>query len=175
MLEKSKSIKHIDKDYLYQFIPREYKYLTKVKKIEYNGINLKTDYLINIMHELIIKFFFTNDVKFNLWSVILRKKYGKYYNYYINYLVEMKFMFMVSNYYVARKAKTFKLNITELDIIKCVVNDNILIKKHKKEYLERTFTSLTNSPIDLEIRRKLIDIVFVNTLKYMIMFQERIS
>ena len=74
MFEITKIFKQ--KDYIYQFIPRNYEYLTKQKKIKFVGKNLKTDYLINIMDEMILKYFFTNDVKFNLWSEILRKKYA---------------------------------------------------------------------------------------------------
>lgn len=146
-----------EKSYLYQFIPREFEYLIQTKKIPYKGINLKTDYLINIMHELILRFYFTNENIHNLYSGILREKYGKHYNYYIEYLVEIKFMFMISNYYVGKKAKTFKLNITDLDNIRCKVTDPVLLKKHSKDYLYQNFTSKQNSPIDPELRKILID------------------
>jgi len=166
MFHKTNIILPKDRQYLYQFIPKEYEYLTGIKKIPYNGINLKTDYLINIIHELVIKYFFTNEVKFNLWSVLLRNKYGKYYNYYINYLIEKRFMTLVSNYYVSKKAKTYKLNITDLEITKCVVDDKILMKKYQKDYLERSFTTYVNSPIDIEIRKKLIDYLYYVQIDY---------
>ena len=155
-----------DRKYLYQFIPRKFEYLTQIKKIQYNGINLKTDYLINIIHELIIKYFFTNEIKFNLWSILLRNKYGKYYNYYINYLVEKDYITLVSNYYVTKKSKTYKLNITDLDITKCVVDDKILMKKYQKDYLEKSFTTYINSPIDIDIRKKLIDDLYYVSIDY---------
>jgi hypothetical protein len=69
------------------FIPEKFEYLSKIKTIEYDGVNLKTAYLISIIHEIIIKYYFTSkkffeteeeykDVRFNLWSLILRSKYG---------------------------------------------------------------------------------------------------
>ena len=61
-----------NQNYLYQFLPREFEYLTKVKTIEYKEHNLKTDYLINIIHELVLKYYFTNEIKHNLWSLILK-------------------------------------------------------------------------------------------------------
>jgi len=153
-----------DKKFLYQFIPEKYTYLLKVPKIEYNGVNLKTDYIINIIHELILKYYFHKDdviekeLKFNIWSILLKEKYGAYYNYYINYLVDNKFMIMSSDYYRNQKARTYMLNIKSLEYItKCKVYDKILLKKHSQEYLKKTFLNYTNSPIPLEIREKLVN------------------
>lgn len=153
-----------NKKFLYQFIPEKYNYLLKTPKIEYKGINLKTDYLINIIHELILKYYFQKDeviekeLKFNIWSTLLKEKYGAYYNYYINYLVDNKFMIMVSDYYKNQKARTYMLNLKSLQFItKCKVYDKILLKKHSQEYLKKTFLNYTNSPIPLDIREKLVN------------------
>ena len=45
----------INKGYLYQFNPENIDYLTKDKKNEFQQRNLKTDFLINIIHELMLK------------------------------------------------------------------------------------------------------------------------
>jgi len=94
-----------NEDYLLQFISKDFIYLTQQKTISYKGINLKCSYLIHIIHELIIKYYFSNnvDIKFNLSSTILRKKYGEFYNYYIGYLCDNGFMSLVSKYYVGKK------------------------------------------------------------------------
>ncbi len=154
------------RSYLYQFCPREFEYLTKQKTIIYDNENLKTDYLINIIHELILKFYFTNELCHNLWSSILRRKYGKTYNIYIKYLCEIKFMNLVSNYYAGKKAKTYKLNITTLDIIRHKAIDKTLLKKHKKDYIYRTFTAQQESPIPTELRKKLIDDLYHINIDY---------
>lgn len=154
--------------YLYHFIPEKFEYLTKTKTIEYKEVNLKTAYLINIIHELILKFYFTSrnyidvapddEVKFNLWSSILRRKYGMHYNIYMEYLVEKDFITMVSDYYVGKKAKTYKINHFDYNsIIKVRTNDTILVKKSSKEYLMQSITSYCNSPIDPKIRKRLVD------------------
>ena len=155
-----------EKGYLYQFVPREFEYLTTQKTIKYKGQNLKTAYLINIIHELILKYYFTNDVYHNLWSVILKKKYGKHYAQYISYLLDYDFMNMISSYYVGKKAKTYKLNITELDVIRTKIADKIILKKHKKEYIFRSFTAIQESPIDMELRKVLIDDLYKVEIDY---------
>jgi len=155
-----------DKGYLYQFIPKEYEYLTNIEKIQYKGITIKTAYLINIMHELILKYFLLDDVEHNLWSVILKKKYGKYYNYYISYLLDYDFMYLVSSYYVGKKAKTYKMNITGLDVMRTKITDKILLKKHKKEYLIRSFTAMQDSPISMKLRKILIDDLYYVNIDY---------
>lgn len=146
-------------NYLLQFISRDFEYLIHQSKIPYNNINLKCSYLINIIHELLIKYYFSNnmDIKFNLSSLILRKKYGEYYNYYINYLCDNGFISLVSNYYVGKKTKSYKLETKFMyDIIRCKNYDSILLKKSKYRY-ETTITEANKSIIDTNIRHKLIN------------------
>jgi len=147
----------VEKDYLWQFLPKEYEYLLDQKTVTHSGYTLKTDYLINMMNELVVKYLFNNDESYNLWSTLLRRRYGKTYNIYIDYLLDKKFMKLISNYYVGKKAKTYKLNITTLDITRCKVYDKILLKKYNKDYLYRHFTAEQESPIPLNLRKKLID------------------
>ena len=152
-----------DKGYLYQFIPKEFEYLTKTNIIQYKEHKLKTAYLINIIHELILKYYFTNEIKHNLWSVILKKKYGKFYSHYILYLLDYDFMKFVSSYYSGKKAKTYKLNITNLDVMRTRISDKIILKKHKKDYIFRSFTAIQESPINMDLRKILInDLYHVN-------------
>jgi hypothetical protein len=101
-----------NEDYILQFISKDFQYLTQQSKIQYRGINLKCSYLINIIHELLIKYYFSNntEIKFNLSSIILRNKYGEYYNYYIDYLCKNGFMSLVSKYYVGKKTNSYKLD-----------------------------------------------------------------
>ena len=163
--------------YLYQFIPDKFEYLTKIKTVDYKEVRLKTAYLINIIHELILKFYFSNrnyidlepneEIKFNLWSSILRKKYGMHYNLYMEYLVEKEFITMTSDYYVGKKAKTYKINFFELDSIKRVkTSDAILAKKSTKEYLMQSITSYCNSPIDPKLRKRLVDDLYYVQIDY---------
>ena len=146
-------------DYILQFISKDFQYLTQQTKIQYKGVNLKCSYLINIIHELLIKYYFNNtiEVSFNLSSVILRKKYGEHYNYYIEYLCENVFMSLVSNYYVGKKTKTYKLDTKYIyDVIRWKNFDNFLLKKSKDRY-ETSITEMSKSSIHPDIRQRLVD------------------
>lgn len=146
-------------DYTWQFVSNDFQYLTQQKKVEYKGINLKTSYLINIIHELIIKFHFSKktDINFKLSSIILKKRYNEHYNYYIDYLCEQGFMTMVSNYCVGKKTKTYKLNIEHIyNVIRWKNYDKILLKKIDNRY-ETSITEMNFSSISTNIRKKLIE------------------
>lgn len=154
----------LDTQSLNQLIPAKYKYLLDNKKIKYKEIDLKTDYLVNIINELIVKYYFqcddvySRDSNINLWSLILKEKYGKFYNYYIDYLVDIGFMTISSNYLKNVKARTYRLNSSELFSVKrCKITDKFLIKKYSKDFLQKSFLELNNSPIPYEIRAKLVD------------------
>lgn len=145
-------------DYLLQFISKDFQYLTQQSKITYNGINLKCSYLINIIHELLVKYYFSNhtEIKFNLSSTILRKKYGEFYNYYIEYLCENNFMSLVSKYYVGKKTNSYKIDSKYVyDVIRWKNFDSFLLKKSKHRY-ETSITEMSQSTIHPDIRLKLI-------------------
>ena len=146
-------------DYLLQFISKDFQYLIQQNKISYKGINLKCSYLINIIHELLVKYYFSNnvDITFNLSSIILKKKYGENYNYYIDYLCENAFMSLVSKYYVGKKTNTYKLNSKFIyDIIRWKNYDKFLIKKSNNRY-ETSITEMNQSSINTDVRVKLVD------------------
>lgn len=146
-------------DYLFQFISKDFQYLTQQTKIQYKGINLKCSYLIHIIHELLVKYYFScnTDIKFNLSSTILRKKYGQYSNYYIEYLCDNGFMSLVSKYYVGKKTNSYKLDTKYIyDVIRYKNYDRFLIKKNNNRY-ETSITESRQSSILPSIREKLIE------------------
>jgi hypothetical protein len=156
-------------NYIYQFIPKDFQYLTQQQKIQFEGKNLKTSYLINIIHEFLVKYYFSNntETKFNISSKILRKKYGEFYNYYIKYLMEKKFISLVSKYYVGKKTNTYKIDIQNVyDTIRHKNYDKILIKKLKRDIYEASITEISNSPIPLHIRKKLVENLQKITIDY---------
>lgn len=150
-------------EYLYQFIPNNFLYLTEKKKIIFNGKNLKTDYIINIINDIIIKYMFNDnkETTFNLWSIILKEKYGVNYNYYINYLLENGFMKLFSDYFVNKKSKTYIIDEHIIDnLTRIKITDKILIKKNQKEYKNKFITDYSKSPIDKDIQKKLLDDIY---------------
>jgi hypothetical protein len=168
MIEQGKKIKDTYVSSVFHFIPKEFKYLNDVNKIHYNGINLKTDYLKNIIHEILMKFFNTNENKFNLYSEILKKKYGKHYNYYMDYLLEKNFIGKKSGYYVGKKAKTYqikKLDFNISNITTCYITDNVLLKKYQKPYLLKSVNNSKNN-IDEFVKTRLKEDIYHTDLDY---------
>jgi hypothetical protein len=164
-----------DSEYLLQFISKDFQYLTQQVKIPYKGVNLKCSYLMNIIHELLIKYYFSNnvDIKFNLSSIILRKKYGEYYNYYVEYLCNNGFMSLVSKYYVGKKTNSYKIDSKYVyDVIRWKNYDNFLLKKSENRY-ETSITEMNQSSIEPEIRIRLVEslskikIDYQGALKYL--------
>jgi hypothetical protein len=148
-----------NENYILQFISKDFQFLTQQTKIQFKDINLKCSYLINIIHELLIKFYLSNnvDIKFNLSSTILRKKYGEHYNYYIEYLCQNGFMSLVSKYYVGKKTNSYKLNSNNVyDVIRWKNYDKFLLKKSNNRF-ETSITEMNQSSINQNIRVKLIE------------------
>ena len=146
-------------DYLLHFISKDFQYLTQQKTFQYKGVNLKSSYLISIIHELLIKYYFSinTEIKFNLSSLILRKKYGEHYNYYIEYLCDNGFMSLVSKYYVGKKTNSYKLETKCVyDVIRYKNLDKFLLKKQNNRY-ETSITEMNHSSVHPEIRIKLIE------------------
>ena len=142
-----------------QFISKDFQYLTQQTKLSYKGVNLKCAYLINIIHELLVKYYFSNnlEIKFNLSSTILRKKYGEHYNYYIEYLCENGFMSLVSKYYVGKKTNSYKLESKYLyDVIRWKSTDKFLLKKSKNR-CEATITETTRNSIHPNVKKRLVE------------------
>lgn len=149
----------IEDEYQLHFISKDFEYLTQQKKLQYKGINLKCSYLIDIIHELIIKYYFSNnvDINFNLFSTILRERYGEYYNYYIGYLCENGFMSLVSKYYVGKKSNTYKIDSKSIyDVIRWKNYDKFLLKKNKNRQ-EISITETNKSIIHPSIKVKLVE------------------
>lgn len=154
----------VEKGYLNQFLPSSLNYLTENKKIEFNGKNLKTDYLINIIHELLLKYYtyrddaFDTELTFPLSSILLKKKYGVFYNYYMDYLKSINFLILVKNYFNGKHSRVYKIDPKYTAHINWVsINDKIILKKNAKPYLKETFLNFNKSPIPLNIREKVVE------------------
>jgi hypothetical protein len=143
------------------FCPDNYLYLNDEKTISFNGVTLKTSYLLSLINDILIKFQLDdddveiNEFCINLYSKILRNRYGLHYKSYVDKLLDIGFIKLKSNYCAGIKAKTYVLNWFDFDSIKRVkVYDAILLKNSYKEY-HRKLNS--NSPIDLDIRKRLVE------------------
>lgn len=144
------------KKFSLQFLPQNLQSISKCKKIRFEDKNLKVAYLIDIVHNLILKYYFKRENSFTLNATILKEKYGHLYNYYIKWLIENKIIYLKKNYLKGSNSRIYSLhsNIIKGKILRFRNNDNILIKKYVNRYYEYEMDK--NNLIPREIKEKLI-------------------
>ena len=98
------------KFFSFQFLPKKLETISSVKVIKYRNQNLKTSYLIDIIHSLLLKYYFKKENIFHLSSIVLKDKYGDKYNYYIQYLIEYNYIKLFKNYQKGKNARIYKLD-----------------------------------------------------------------
>jgi hypothetical protein len=156
------------KSYSLQFLPKSIEHLSKTKTVSHNNKNIKTAYLIDIIHSLLLKYYFKKDNIFNLYSVILKEKYGYVYNYCMDYLVDNKFLHILKEYKKGKNARIYKLDeklITE-EIFRFKNNDSRLIDKYKKAVSAIDEENFDNNSILPEIKQKIIMDLFNVDIQY---------
>ncbi len=183
ILKKSKSkiisTKVSDKTFTLQFLPECLYDIENIKTINYKEYKLKTDYIIDIVHNLLLKYYFKKDNRFPLNSIVLKDKYGYMYNQYINYLVDNDVIVMIKNYQTGLTSRVYSLNddIFKSKIKRYKNSDKVLIKKYKLKFVDM-FDEADRELIDPDVKEKLIAdlfnvnieyeraIFFLNSLKY---------
>lgn len=157
-----------DKKNSLQFLPKKLEDLAKNKKFEYKGQTLKTTYIIDIVHNLILKYYFKKDNKFNLMSTILKEKYGHLYNFYIDYLVDNNILEMIANYRAGRNARVYKINdsILKGEIKRYSNDDRTLLKKYKNNVSQVEEAGIKGSLIDDAVKAKLVDDLFYIDIEF---------
>jgi hypothetical protein len=151
-----------DKKFSIQFLPESLKKESLYKKIEYKQHNLKVSYLVDIAHNLLLKYYFKKDNIFNLSSVVLKEKYGYIYNYYIDYLVESKILILVKKHQKGKNARIYKLSESVINgkITRYKNDDKVLLKKYKNAVSLIEREEIKSSKIKQEIKQKLVDDLF---------------
>jgi hypothetical protein len=157
-----------DKKHSLQFLPKKLEELAKNKKFEYKGHILKTTYIVDIVHNLILKYYFKKDNKFNLMSTILKEKYGHLYNFYIDYLVDNQILEMIANYRAGRNARVYKINdsILKGEIMRYSNDDRTLLKKYKNNVSKVEEAGIKGSLIDDTVKAKLVDDLFYVDIEF---------
>jgi len=146
-----------------QFLPLSMESLSKEKNFTYKGQKLKTSYLIDIVHNLILKYYFKKENKFHLMSPILKEKYGYLYNYYMDYLIENKVLILLSKHQKGKSSRVYAINefILRGTIIRYNNFDKVLLKKYKSKVSQlKEETKFENLLIDNDIKIKLVDDLF---------------
>lgn len=161
--------KIFNKKYLLQFCPEVFQDIKDLKYVLYNDKKIKTDYLIDLVNSLLLKYYFKKINLFTLSSKILKDKYGYLYNYYIDYLLQRNILIKLSEYKKGISSRKFKLNenIINSNIKRYKNDDKIILKKYKKRIFNSiNFDSDQNELIPSRIKQKLINDLFSVEINY---------
>ncbi len=145
-----------------QFLPASLESISKDKNFFYKDKKLKSSYLIDIVHNLILKYYFKKENRFNLMASILKEKYGHLYNYYIDFLVEKGVIVLISKHQKGKSSRIYSINefILRGKIIRYNNFDRTLLKKYKSKVSQIEEESPEVSLIDRDIKLKMVDDLF---------------
>lgn len=145
------------KNYLLQFLPESLQLFSKNKNFFHKEKKLKSDYAIDLMHNILLRYYFKKENNLRLNSKILTLKYGHLYNYYVDYFVSCGVLKLISNYKVGQKSKSYEISefILSGKIHRYQNKDKVLLKKYKKQLISFEEFNTQNSPIPEDIRQKL--------------------
>jgi hypothetical protein len=145
-----------------QFLPSSIESISKNKNFFYKEEKLKSAYLVDIVHNLILKYYFKKENRFNLMASILKEKYGYLYNYYMDYLVEKGVIVLISKHQKGKSSRIYSINefILRGKIIRYNNYDKVLLKKYKSKVSQIEEESSEISLIDKDIKLKLINDLF---------------
>lgn len=146
-----------------QFLPKCLEDIYSKKNFTFNGQKLKSRYIIDIVHNLLLKYYFKKENKFTLNAMVLKDKYGYLYKHYVDYLVYKNIIKMICNYKKGYTSRIYSLNpsVFRENIRRIQNDDKVLIKKYKKKVFDTIdFVDTNQSTIEIDIREKLISDLF---------------
>jgi len=157
-----------DKKHSLQFLPIKLKELSKTQTFLFNNQKLKTSYVVDIIHNLILKYYFKKENKFHLSSTILKEKYGHLYNNYIDFLLQYNVISVISNYRVGKNTRIYKINddVLKDKIFRYSNEDKILLKKYKNNVSQIEETGIKNQLIDDDVKIKLVNDLFYVDIEF---------
>lgn len=136
-------------------------YSRKAKKKEQREVRLKTAYIIDLVSNLMFKYYYEQKIMVRLSAEVLREKYGTNYNHYLTWLDQRGILTLAYNYSQQHgKCKTFKLSkklFTE-NCTRYKNYDNVLLKRYKSKVSDDE--CIIESNIDERVREKLVNDLF---------------
>ena len=124
------------------FCPEALYNISKSSKFPYNGKNLNSMFVIDLVHTLIVKYYLKNKLNKFVFNYI-EDKLCKYYSDYIQYLTERNIIKQIKNYSVGHSSREYILSDSIISgKISRVHNRDIKMlikyKKHMVSYITDT-------------------------------------
>ena len=168
MLKDSIKSKLETKKYSLQFLPESIKDITTEKSVFYNGKKLKPSFIIDIIHNLLLRYYFRKENAFPLSSTILKEKYGYLYNYYMDYLVSKNILHIIKEYKIGKNTRTYRFDdsILEETILRYKNDNQSLLKKYKKAVSAIDNNDILKNSIYPEIKQKLVSDLFTTSIEF---------
>ena len=159
-----------DKTFTLQFLPECLYHIENIKTINYKETKLKTDYLIDIVHSLVLKYYFKKENRFAINATVLKDKYGYLYNYYINYLVDNNIIALMTQYQTGVTSRIYSLDddIFNSKIKRYKNYDKVLLRKYKGKFVEMVGSTIDEkeSLIDMVVKEKLVSDLFSVNIEF---------
>jgi len=157
-----------NKRYSIQFLPKELFVESQSEFLVYKSKKIKSAYLIDIVHNLILKYYFKKDNSFNLSSLVLKEKYGHLYNYYIDYLVTKGIIVLVRKHLKGKNARIYSIEnrVLKGQITRFKNQDRTLLKKYKNAVNSINNNTLVKNKISPEVKKKLVEDLFHIEIDY---------
>lgn len=154
------------KKFTLQFLPEALKSVSLHKKVIFESKNLKTSYIIDIIHNLVLKYYFKKENYFHLNSSILKEKYGHLYNYYIKYLIVNNILVLEKNHLKGVNSRAYSLNdsIIKSEIHRYRNFDKFLLKKYINRFVQ--FQTDKECLIPIDIKNKIISDLYSVKIQY---------
>lgn len=152
-------------NFILEVIPYNLKQsLTSVDSIIYKDKKLRCDYLIDIISNIFILSNIRNNDGFKIQATTYKKRYGAYYNYYIQYMIDNDIIKLKKNYFVGVNPRIYILNPH-------VANDTISFYKNiNKNLIKKKITCPTSfnphNNIDDDIKHMMVDDLYKVSIDY---------
>ena len=161
----NKTIKEIEnKKYIYQFIPNFLYNIKNTKKIKFTDnrgklFKLNTEYIIDLVNTGIINCLFRKDNAFILNAGVMKKRYGKFYNKYVEYLIAKNIIYMSKGHLKGRHSRTysFRQNIANNNLKRYKNRNKCLLKKYIERCVDVYKGKADNNGIEIYIKQKMVD------------------
>jgi hypothetical protein len=139
---------------LYQFLPKALDGISRQQTVQHKGKNLKSAYIIDLAHSMLLRRHFTKSDVLSVSSQVLKGTYGRDYASYVEYLVDEGIISMQSDYSAGNRCRLYRIDrsVAEGPCTRHVNNDPWLIKKR----VERRYDLNPRNGINEIMKLKLI-------------------